>query len=111
MQTLNLFHRSDLLCADAGTFFQQYYEDAERVYSLFDSVCWAGQLLRDEARDASLLFYRNLIPPLHRASFVSVVVKERDYREGRKKTLVYGGQPTIRYGDDYYYGVPDQLST
>jgi hypothetical protein len=111
MQTLNLFHRSDLLHADAGTFFHQYYDDAERVYSLFDSLCWANQLLRDEALDASRLFYRELIPPVHRSMFIPVTVQEQDYREGRKKILVYGGQPVIRYGEDYYYGVPAALIT
>jgi hypothetical protein len=111
MQSLNLFHRSDLLHEDAGTFFRYYYEDAERVFALLDSLCWVNQSLFAEASDAARLFFRTEIPPLHREPFLPIIVTEREYREGRKNTLVYGGTPTLRYGDDYYYGVPAALIT
>jgi hypothetical protein len=111
MQTLNIFHRSDILHNDAGTFFRYYYDDAERIYSLFDSLCWANQLLYGEALDVAKLFFRNQIPAFHRDLFKPITVSEQEYRDGRKKTLVYGGTPTIRYGDDYYYGVPAALIT
>jgi hypothetical protein len=108
---VNLFNRSDSLHEDAGTYFHNSYEDSERVYSMFDSFCWANQLLRGEASDAARLFYRNEIPPLHRDLFRSIIVREQEYREGRKQTLVYGKESAIRYGDDYYYGVPASVIT
>jgi hypothetical protein len=108
---VNLYNRSDLLHNDAGTYFHNGYEDSERIYTLFDSLCWANQLLRDEAYDASRLFYRNEIPPLHRDLFRSIVVNEREYRDGRKQILLYGNNPVIRYGDDYCYGVPASAIT
>ena len=105
MQTVNPIHRSEELHRDAGTFYSTYYADASRVFTLFDSMSWANQLLLDDALDAAKLFVRTLIPPVHRERFLPIRVDEREYREGRRKILTYG-QDNVRYGDGYYYGHP-----
>jgi len=105
MKTVNPIHRSEELHRDAGTFYSTYYADASRVFTLFDSMSWANQLLLDDALDAAKLFVRTLIPPVHRERFLPIRVSEREYRDGRKKILTYG-QDKVRYGDDDYYGHP-----
>ncbi len=70
MKTVNPIHRSDQLHRDAGTFYRTFHGDAERIYTLFDSVSWAGQLLLDDALDAAKLFVRSVMPPLHRVNLV-----------------------------------------
>jgi len=102
---VNPIHRSSELHRDAGTFYHTYYDDASRVFTLFDSMSWANQLVLDDALDAAKLFVRTLIPPMHRERFMPIRVYEREYSEGRKKILAYG-QDGIRYGDGYYYGHP-----
>ena len=105
MKTVNPIHQSDQLHRDAGTFYRTFYDDADRVYTWFDSLSWANQLLLDEALDASKLFVRTLIPPVHQERFLPVRVDEAAFREGKKKILVYG-QENVRYGDAYDYGHP-----
>ena len=105
MKTVNPIHRSQELHRDAGTFYSTYYADASRVFTLFDSMSWANQLLLDDALDAAKLFVRTLIPPVHRERFLPIRVDEREYREGRRKIPTYG-QENLRYGDGYHYGHP-----
>jgi len=105
MQTVNPLHRSEELHRDRGTYYHSLYNDAERIFTLMDSLSWAHQLVLDEALEASKLFVRTLIPPLHRERFMPVRVDEKTYRSGRRKLLVYG-QDNIRYGDHLYYGHP-----
>jgi len=105
MLTNNLFHRSDLLHQGAGTFYSSYYGDADRIFALFDSYCWSGQLLLEEALDAAKLFYRQHIPPLHRDLFLPVIVREQEYREGRYRIAKYG-DAGLYYGRGIQYGIP-----
>ena len=103
MRTHNLIHRSDCLHADAGTFYSNYYEDSERIFSLFDSYCWTGQLLLEDALDTARLFYRHQIPPLHRDLFFPVTITEQDYLEGRQRFFYYGDEG-VRFGSLLQYG-------
>ncbi len=107
MKTVNPLHRSDQLHRDAGTFYRSTYADADRVYSLFDSFSWANQLVLDDALDASKLFVRTLIPPLHRERFLPLRLWESMYRDGSKKINFYGDE-NLRYGDAVYYGHPSR---
>lgn len=81
------------------------YDDAARVGTLLDSLGWAYQLTLEDALDAARLMYRKQIPPLRRVPFLSIVVDEPTYREGKKHLLRYGDSE-IRYGDGYVYGEP-----
>jgi hypothetical protein len=105
MRVVNPLHRSDELHRDTGTYYRSLYHDAARIFTLLDSVSWASQLVLDDALDASKLFVRTLIPPLHRERFLSLRIDEQTYRNGKKKLLVYGQEDT-RYGDNFYYGYP-----
>lgn len=105
MKTVNPIHQSDQLHRDAGTFYRTFHDDADRIYTWFDSLSWANQALLDEALDASKLFVRTLIPPVHRERFLPLQVNEPAFRAGRKKILVYG-QENVRYGDSVFYGHP-----
>jgi hypothetical protein len=108
---VNLAHRSDQLHRDAGTYYSRFYDDANRIYQLFDSYCWAYQLLLGEAEEASLLFFRNRMPVLHRDWIAGIELDEATWKDGNYRMLTYGavdenGGDVIRYGDKYYYGVP-----
>ena len=109
-ELVNPIHRSDELHRCAGTFYHATYEDADRIRKLFDSYCWSYQLLLDEALDASKLFVRTLIPPVHHKKFFPIQVHEQEYRDGKKQLLIYGTDD-VRYGDDYYFGHPAALVT
>lgn len=105
MKTVNPLHRSDRLHRDAGTYYHSTYADAGHIYSLFDSFSWANQLMLDDALDASKLFVRTLITPLHCERFMPLRIFENAYRNGEKKMIFYG-QENLRYGDSHYYGHP-----
>jgi hypothetical protein len=105
MHTHNLIHRSDLLQRDAGTFYSAHYGDAERVFTLFDSYCWLGQTVLEEALDAAKLFYRHQIPPLHRELFFPITVREQELLAGAARWLHYG-DAGLKYGQDWRYGMP-----
>ncbi|GHT30349.1 hypothetical protein FACS1894214_0010 [Planctomycetales bacterium] len=106
MLTYNLIHRSDLLQQDAGTFYNHYYEDNDNLTSLFDSECWSGQLLLEEALDAAKMGYRNRIPVLHRDIFFPIEIGEQEYLKGRYYLPAYGDED-LHYGDeDLRYGTP-----
>jgi hypothetical protein len=108
---VNLAHRSRQLQRDAGTYYSRFYADADRIYGLFDSYSWLYQLLLGEAEDASLLFYRLLMPVLHRDWVMGIELDEATWRDGEYRILTYGASNDlaggqIKYGDKYLYGIP-----
>lgn len=108
MKIINPIHRSDELHISAGSYYRNFYDDADRIFRIFDSFCWAYQSLLEESLDAAKLFLRTQIPPLHREAILRIVVDEDEYRNGKLQMLTYG-TPNIYYGDKYYYGVPVRL--
>lgn len=105
LQTVNPVHRSSDLQQGLGSYYAYRYDDAERIYSIIDSMCWAAQVPLVEALDASKLFVRSICPVTQRRPFLPVSVDENTYINGQKQVIRFGDNG-YRFGDHIYFGLP-----
>jgi hypothetical protein len=100
---VNLLHHSGDLTKDQGTYLASSYEDAGRVYSFLDSLCWLYQGVLQESEDASFLLFRRLSPYVHRELFFPLFVDAAAYQNGFVVKHAYG-RPGSEYGMGNFYG-------